>query len=227
MEDVNKQLVEIWKGTHTRYRNGLMPFFLERPESNSVTFIGLNPSFSEMGFEKGLLGTDYEKIDIRTFYEFPESQIFSMEKALSIERIMREKYPYFKYFKKLMEGTGELYWNHLDLFYLRETSQGELRKLILKRTELNDFGREQLKITKSILDQITPKVIVVANALGSKIFKKEFEPQFSETHGCYFTEIQGREIPTFLSSMFSGGALDIFSRERLGWQIRKVLKEIC
>ena len=80
---------------------------MEILKNNSITFIGLNSSFSEKGFEKGLRGTDYEEIDIRTFYAFPESEIFNMEKALSIEKIMRDKYPYFKPFEELLKGSEE------------------------------------------------------------------------------------------------------------------------
>ena len=63
----------------------------------------------------------------------------------------------------------------MDLFYLRETSQKKLEKSISEGSgNLNEFGREQLEITKCILERITPKVIVVANAFASRIYKKEY-----------------------------------------------------
>lgn len=119
-------------------------------------------------------------------------------------------------------------WNHIDLFYLRETSQEKLRRSIFLKTRvLNKFGRDQMDITRNILERITPKAIVVVNALASNIFKEEYKLKFDQYHGCYFTRISGRNVPTFLSSMLSGQrALDIFSRERLGWHIRKVLKDV-
>lgn len=136
-------------------------------------------------------------------------------------------YPYFKPFGDLLDGTAEM-WNHIDLFYLRETSQEKLSKSIfLKTGVLNKFGRDQMDITKSILVGLAPKAIVVVNALASNIFKEEYKLNFDEYHGCYFTRVSGRNVPTFLTSMLSGQrALDIFSRERLGWHIRKVLKDV-
>jgi hypothetical protein len=219
--------MEIWETTSSEYLNGLMPFFVDKLESHRVTFIGLNPSFSENGYEAGLRNTVHEGLDIRAFYSFPASGSFDLGKALDMERTMRKDYPYFKPFGDLLEGTSEK-WNHIDLFYLRETSQENLRKSIfLKSGVLNEFGRVQMDITRSILEQIAPKAIVVVNALASNIFKEEFNLIFNELHGCYFTQVSGSDVPTFLSSMLTGQrALDTFSRERLGWHIRKVLKEL-
>lgn len=223
---MNRRLLDLWEKTPSKYLNGLMPFFIDEPERNCITFIGLNPSFTERGYEAGLRNTTYGGIDIRGFYSFPESASFNLEKALDIERTMMKDYPYFKPFGELLDGISFM-WNHIDLFYLRETSQDKLRKSIFQNSEdLNDFGRVQVDITRSVLARIAPKVIVVANALASRVFKEEYKLNFDEHHGCYFTQISGRNVPTFLSSMLSGKrALDIFSRERLGWHIRKVLKE--
>lgn len=120
-----------------------------------------------------------------------------------------------------------------DLFYIRETSQEKLKQVIFSKDgKLSVFAQEQLKITKDILEEIQPKVIVIVNALASRIFKGEefktpFTAQFNEQFGCYSTEIGGRTIPVFLSSMLSGQrALDRFSKERLRWHLQKVLKDI-
>jgi len=227
MEDINMRLINLWETTSSEYLNGLMPFFVDKLESQRVTYVGLNPSFSEKGYETGLRDTLYKDINIRDFYSFPKSDHFVLEKALDIERKMMKCYPYFKPFGDLLDGTAEM-WNHIDLFYLRETSQEKLRRSIFLKTRvLNKFGRDQMDITRNILERITPKAIVVVNALASNIFKEEYKLKFDQYHGCYFTRISGRNVPTFLSSMLSGQrALDIFSRERLGWHIRKVLKDV-
>jgi hypothetical protein len=227
MKEVNIRLLELWERTPDEYLNGLMPFFVDKFESHRVTFIGLNPSFSEKGYEFGLRNTAYKEIAIRDFYSFPKSALFNLEKALDIERKMMKNYPYFKPFGELLTGTAEK-WNHIDLFYIRETSQNKLGSSIFQQSmKLNDFGRSQMDISKIVLEGIAPKAIVVVNALASNIFKKEYEISFDEYHGCYFTQISERSIPTFLTSMLSGQrALDTFSRERLSWHIRKVLKEV-
>ena len=228
MNDMNMRTMDLWKRTPDRYTNGLLPFFLDELGKNRVTFIGLNPSFSEAWYKSKLQGTEYEGIDIREFYSFPESSIFEMERSLAIERLMRTVYPYFNTFKELMLKLGDE-WNHIDLFYFRETSQKDCKKYIFIRDPLlNQFAEEQLDITKRLLERIVPKVIVVANALASRIYKDSYGLEFDDEYGCYFTEIGGKRVPTFLTSMLSGQrALDIFSRERLSWHIRKVLDKFC
>jgi len=65
-----------------------------------------------------------------------------------------------------------------------------------------------------------PEVIVVANAKASKIFKQEYkmDDKMNKSTGFYFKG----EIPIFFSGMLSGRrALDIHSRERLIWHIKK------
>lgn len=228
MEDINKKLLNLWETTPSEYLNGLMPFFLDEFKREAVMFLGINPSFSVKGFGKGLQQSEYSGIDIREFYSFPKSEIFDLKKALKIENVMRDEYPYFRPFEKLLEGTGAE-CNHMDLFYVRVTSQDELGKLVfLKNEELNEFGEAQLRITKEVLEEISPRAIVVVNSLASRIFRREYGlQQLDEDHGCYFSLIAGRQIPIFLSSMLTGGAMDMFSKERLGWHIRKVLKELC
>lgn len=227
MEDINIRLLDLWENTPSRYLNGLMPFFLDLDaiEKHAVTFIGLNPSFSGSGFEKGLRGSDHEGIDIRSFYSFPQSKEFDLEQALDIERTMRMTYPYFKPFRGLLKDTGHA-MAHLDLFFVRETSQEVVKKVIIEKSgKLTSFGQSQMNILTAVLDEIEPKAIVVVNALASQIYKQEKGLRFDEDHGCYFTQVSGRNVPTFLSSMLSGQrALDIFSRERLGWHLRKVIK---
>lgn len=227
MEDVNKQLMDLWEKTSKEHLNGLMPFFLDEFKRDAVVFIGINPSFSVRGFEKGLRSSKkYSGLDIAKFYSYPESEIFSVKDALEIENIMRTEYRYFDSFDDLLENSG-VPWNHMDLFYVRKTSQDELGTLIFERgEELNGFGQEQLKITKEVLEGISPRAIVVVNALASRIYKNEFglDP-FDENYGCYFSQISGRSVPTFLSSMLTRGAMDTFSKERLGWHLRKVLRE--
>lgn len=234
MRDINQRILELWQTTSKEYLNGLMPMLIDNPNSNQVTFIGLNPSFSVDGFKTFLQKTDdYCDINVREFYAFPLTASFSKERSMEIEKLMKEKYPYFNPFGYLLKDTGEK-WEYLDLFYIRETSQEKLKQVIFSKDgKLSVFAQEQLKITKDILEEIQPKVIVIVNALASRIFKGEefktpFAAQFNEQFGCYSTEIGGRTIPVFLSSMLSGQrALDIFSKERLRWHLQKVLKDIA
>lgn len=220
MKNINDRIINLWKSTPDEYINRRMPFLLNKIKKNSIIFIGINPSFSEKGFTKSLEKSQYSKLDIKEFYTFPQSPIFDIETSLKIEEETKGNYPYFNKFKELAKSINT-HWNHIDLFYIRETSQNNLNKYIFsKNLELNNFAEEQLKITKTVLEQAEPKILVVANALASTIFKREYESKFDEIYGCYFTEIRGKMVPTFLSSMVTGQrALDNYSYERLCWHI--------
>ena len=81
MRDINQRILELWQTTSKEYLNGLMPMLIDNPNSNQVTFIGLNPSFSEEGFSTYLQKTDdYCDIDVREFYAFPVSVSFNTKK---------------------------------------------------------------------------------------------------------------------------------------------------
>lgn len=227
MKDINDSIINLWRSTPDEYLNGRMPFLLSEIKKDRIIFVGINPSFSERGFSKPLEKLHLPDLDITEFYTFPESAIFDIDLSLQIEQETKGSYHYFNKFKTIADSIN-LTWDHIDLFYIRETKQEDLKKYIFsKKSELNDFGKAQFEITRKVIDHIEPKVLVVANALASEVFKSEYNLEFNETYGCYFTEVKGQMVPTFLSSMVSGRrALDRFSYERLCWHIKKVLTDI-
>lgn len=88
-------------------------------------------------------------------------------------------------------------WTHLDLFYVRETNQKNMERLC-EDTVGSEFAREQFAITKDIIEQAKPCMLVVNNSF-----------------------LEG--TPVFFSSMLTGQrALDLGSLERLEWHIRFV-----
>ena len=117
-------------------------------------------------------------------------------------------------------------YEHVDIFFLRETNQTEVKKVIFDKGEsLNEFAKAQIKLSFKIIEETKPKVILVINALASKIYYNEFlHNQNINENGYYFTNIGRRKIPTFLSGMLTGQrALDNYSLERLGWHIKQVI----
>ena len=102
------------------------------------------------------------------------------------------------------------------------------------------FLMEQLEVAKQRLIHISPKVVVVANSLARQFTGKDrFEDkgiaqniwmgldfEFNEEFGSHRVKnIEELAHTHFLfSSMLSGQrALDLGSRERLVWQVRRVL----
>lgn len=141
-----------------------------------------------------------------------------------------------KYFKKFIEISSEvgLNWSHLDLLFLRETNQKEVKSL-----GENNLGHvfydEQLKIAKKIIETTKPKIIVVNNTyardllLSQSFTTPKYDFEFDENIGT--ERIVNNEIlnkvPIFFTSMLTGQrALDLGSYKRLIWHIKYVMKFI-
>jgi len=141
-----------------------------------------------------------------------------------------------KYFKKFIEISSEvgLNWSHLDLLFLRETNQKEVKSL-----GENNLGHvfydEQLKIAKKIIETTKPKIIVVNNTYARDLLHSQsfttpkYDFEFDENIGT--DRIVNNEIlnkvPIFFTSMLTGQrALDLGSYKRLIWHIKYVMKFI-
>lgn len=183
-----------------------------------VLFVGINPSFSE-GSEKS-------------------NSIFNREAP----------HPYFEAFKRI---NGELEskpylidkvnWTHLDILVFRETNQKYIDELLGHDNGI-PFVYEQVMIARERILHIQPKVIVVANTkarelMGKNRFKPtngeevgvwmDFQFEFDMEFGSYrITNVpELKDTHVLFSSMLSGQrALDLGSRERLVWQIGRILK---
>lgn len=176
---------------------------------NALLFIGINPSYSEKE-------ADNEK---SYFYN-----------------LLQEKNAYQKYFRRFEDISKKVNhkWTHLDLFYFRHTNQKHVYYYLSSSNDSIDFATQQLKITKNIIENITPKVIVVSNALARDLFGAEtpkglgFNYFFDDeigTHRIKDSNSPLNDTPVFFTSMLTGTrALDNGSYERLVWQIKQVLK---
>ena len=142
----------------------------------------------------------------------------------------------YTFYRPLIRITDEIGFkgNHefVDMFLLRETSQENLEPYICENKKcnnsprLNDFGKKQFDLLVKIIQTINPKIILVADALASKIFKNELSSslKWEGKIGTYVLSMKNVNCPVFLSGMLSGQrALDLFSKERLIWHMKKVL----
>lgn len=180
------------------------------PESlikNAIIFIGLNPSFRN-GDSSGCF---FYKLDCSTTNDI-----------------------YFKPFREIAERC-HVDWDHLDVLFIRETSQKVIEQL---EGEYASFYYEQIMITKEVLKLTQPKAIIVCNTVARRYMGKEqkngeqvwmgYDFGSMQDDGTYRiqnanSKLQG--VPVFFSGMLSGQrVLDIGSRERLVWHIKKVLE---
>lgn len=199
-----KQIDTIWN--NEKYQN--IPF-KERGYAiqckiplNSILFIGINPSFNEKKSKR------YENF----FYDVH----------------LNDKYQYFKKFKDISEKV-EVDWSHFDLLFIRETNQNNIKQIYSKEFG-KDFLNEQLSISKNVIENSKPKVIVISNAYARDLFyyNCEIETVFDESLGTHKI-INNKNLegtPIFFTSMLTGQrALDNGSYDRLVWHIKYVLNK--
>ena len=58
-DEVNQDVIKLWYDTYAADANVLMPMVYPTLSTNSLLFVGLNPSFSLTGFQKFLPGSPY------------------------------------------------------------------------------------------------------------------------------------------------------------------------
>lgn len=144
-----------------------------------------------------------------------------------------EIHRYFKKFKEISRRVN-IKWTHLDLLFLRETSQ-KIVKAIENDVVGLEFFDKQLSISKKIIELAKPSILVVNNTyardllMSDRFTSLKFEFRFDEILGT--ERIINHEtlsgVPTFFTSMLTGQrALDLGSYRRLIWHIEHVKKII-
>lgn len=208
----------IWE----KYNNSLFSEIVSRgyafhydhdEEGSDILFIGINPSFKKNSVkENGVFDRNAQNSYFKPFQIIHDKLI---------ERVGTEKY------KK---------WTHIDVLALRETSQNHVRTVLSKENGLG-FIWEQVMIAKERILYIKPRVIVVCNTMARELMGKDsigengvwmgFQFDFNEDFGSYTINNSSelKHTHVLFSSMLSGQrALDLGSRERLVWQIKRILK---
>ena len=187
-----------------------------------LLFVGMNPSYTKK-YEKGrYFENHYERNEDRQYFK-PFAEI---DKQLQDE----------------LEITKYKGWTHIDLFVFRETNQ-EFVKKIMQSAGCPLFLLEQLEIAKARIIRIQPKVVIVSNALAAEFMGKNKDVSDPKNHkgvwmdlDFYFDEEFGSHRVNHVSelknthflftSMLSGQrALDLGSRERLVWQVKRIFKK--
>jgi len=231
-EEHLRESIDIWKKYSSTKKLSHVPLVI--PESGlpdcslsevDILFIGFNPSFSDA----------YHK---RIFQEIPELKNSSFtheslflwsgdisEEQHSVLKFYEEyafkNYSFFQHFKDLSNFNN---YSHLDPFIMRHTNQAVAKELIFKKgIDLNEFGQAQFDLFTRTIKKIKPKVIVVCNALTSKILSKELFKK-NEINSSMDVWVDGIKI--IYGSMVTGQrAMDLGSRARLKEQISSLLNK--
>lgn len=213
-----QQVLDIWEEfgpKNPRY----VPLVPLPPKPECLLFVGLNPSFRPSVIP-GLLGDP--SIKPEEYFAWRIRDSFKVAIDVKLHEAAKEGYAYFGRFRKLSTMLG-LAWDHIDLFFWRETSQKNAMGLLFVANapdRLTEFGRRQIELSTKLIINSPPRCVVVANALASRIYEKYVKLEFSPLKGCHIQRIDGREVPVFLSSMLTGQhPLDNYSFQRLAWHI--------
>lgn len=179
----------------------------------SIMFIGINPSY-----------------DVRK--DKPSQEFYSISQS-------GESHPYFNKFKIIADNQNH-HWTHFDLLFFRETNQRYVNEL-LKSPNGVEFIYRQLEISKKVLIEAKPKVLIISNTMARHFMG--FDKNQDQTQGVWmgfdfvFDDKFGTHklvnnsdldsTPVFFTSMLTGQrALDKGSFERLNWHINFVLKQL-
>lgn len=130
----------------------------------------------------------------------------------------------------------EMNFSYADIFAMRCSSQKHILNAIKQNKQFKVFCIEQFCLFKKILLLAKPSVIVVANSYARKWFKKgegclndihAFAMEKDDEIGTYRIKEDSalNNVPVFFSCMLSGQhSLDVESRTRLVWHIKRILK---
>lgn len=192
----------------------------EDETSADVLFLGINPSYAENQGAIENFGYSYSRNVASSYFK-------------AFEDISNE-------LQKSDIGYNGIY-THIDLLVFRQTKQKLIDSLV-RTKEGCKFLMEQLKIAKQRITHIRPKVVVVSNTKAREFLgKNQFVDQKGIAHGVWmglefqFDEELGTHRVTNLpelnntyfifSSMLSGQrSLDLGSRERMVWQIKRIIR---
>lgn len=219
---INDEVLRLWDEERP---SDLVPQFYDgNLNRNALLFVGLNPSFYEDGFKGFLKGSQYEQIEnFRDYFSYQNflqngTKDQLINHFINIEKISKCRYTFYTTQSRIAEELA-LPYEHIDLFFKRDTDQKNIKREF-KENENSRLLKKQLELFKKLLDELEPKIIVVANAFARKIFRNEFpEIAWDNKFGTY----RLKEKPVFFTSMLSGsGALDTGSMERLKWHLRNV-----
>ncbi|RZK18323.1 MAG: hypothetical protein EOO56_16325 [Hymenobacter sp.] len=166
----------------TRDETGpLLSLYPRSARLEQVQIMGLNPSYTAGDRGK----TDYP-VEFTSHPYFRRIGKFGQQVSDRHQQLFQE--PAYLSSQQLYH-FGELDWGHLDLLYMRTTSQSALEKQVWNTPGAASFVWKQLQLTKRLLAALQPVAIVIANRFGQRLtgFHKDSQTNENEWMGLQFT----------------------------------------
>jgi hypothetical protein len=191
------------------------PKFYKKPEKNKLLFIGLNPDFSIKQKHNYL-------IKPLNFRANRKADIPLTKSNFDIEQYSPK---YFSFLQEISEKISQNGFEYCDIFLMKESNSRIVEKLV-SNDHTNPFVKEQLEILTQFIKDAKPELIIIPNAVASRIYKRTYlnKQDLKKQNGCYFTEMGERKIPTFLCGSWQYGRLDEFTMEMIVFHIKKTLE---
>lgn len=160
----------------------LPPFYPTYAQVERVIVLGLNPSYSAN--DRGLVSF---KADEAGNGYFRRMAGFMHQAAAAYQQLTNDS----PKSHQPLYCFDELNWLHLDLLYMRTTSQRALVKQVWHVPRAAAFVWEQLQLTKKLLAQLEPTLLVIANSFGRTLsgFEKTQATVANEWMGLQFTTL--------------------------------------
>ena len=221
IEEINNEILTLFEKQENKPK--YLPYLFPKDVkvNPDLLFIGINPSITKK--TRGKIKKENYNIE-----NIHNQEI--IDEIKTQDESLRDTLPYFNKIQNMVNNNEIERYECIDLFYERKTSQKKILAISKNNSvELSDFGEKQFEITKKVIEKINPKIIVVINALASKIFRNKYniaDNDFDDEIGTYKKKIfNDQETIIFFSGMLSGQhALDNESFNRLKWHIKYVKK---
>ena len=214
----NDQVLQIWKkfpNVHDYLPKVLGTQF---DIDAHICYVGMNPSFNTDEIRKMMSRPEFDGFTPESLHQ---NSLHDIKKRINLLKLLeniavKEYSTYFQPIRKFHEeldlGFNSL--SFLDLFIVRQTLQGSVRKLLNRQ----EFKEIQLKLFLMALERINTKYICILNAEASYHLCEHLNK------GGIATSYEYKGKILFFSGMLSGGVMDRFSRERLKLNIRDVIR---
>jgi len=222
--DINEVALSLWKNAPSKFK-GWVPLLYNKQHSKpSVIFMGLNPSLSNKGLSKIIKGEKH-LFGMTTRIFLSKNFTLKIKRTiLEIEALAIQRHDYFSKFHEI--GREQVFkWNHIDLFFVRNTNQKVIEKEFKNAKNSVFFQNQMISSIKYVLG-FKPKVIVVCNAFASTIIKQRYcaTLKFDSRVGAYKFGNRKKSPYVIFSSMLTGGrALDNGSYASLKWHLNLIL----
>ncbi|MBE9468336.1 MAG: hypothetical protein IMY72_08460 [Bacteroidetes bacterium] len=214
MEEIlNKEILEWWHQLPDNLR-GNMPTFIHPLNTNAkILFVGLNPS-----------GDITPKPAITSFSEVEIQHKIKQEfQAIFGDGVPDRNGQYKRYYKPISSIADDLgvEFEHCDLFQMSyKTAKIIVKELIGDNGLLKPLHNKHLSVFSEILKFISPKLVITNNVITADILKGYLQLQFEDKTGLY---VDKTKTYFYLNGIMSYGRQTKYDRERLLWQIKKVI----